>query len=170
MLAPPPAAKKAAPVPDALPGAAPRADRVVPSSGASIADPTEALFDAINRGDIATAREAIDRGADLNGHSILGMTPLDLSVDLGRNDITFLLLSLRNGDPRQRVAAPTQVAQGAAAGTKPPAKTAPKPQAAAPVRTAASTRPGVVPVAQQGVGDSGTPNPAAGFLGFGPAR
>ena len=29
--------------------------------------PTDALFDAINRGDIAAARDALNRGADLNG-------------------------------------------------------------------------------------------------------
>ena len=61
-------------------------------------EPTEALFDAINRGDIAAARDAISRGAELNGHNILGMTPMELSVDLGRNDISFLLLSMRGTD------------------------------------------------------------------------
>ena len=60
-------------------------------------EPTEALFDAINRGDIGTARDAISRGADLHGHNVLGMTPLELSVDLGRNDISFMLLSMRGG-------------------------------------------------------------------------
>ena len=60
--------------------------------------PTDALFDAINRGDIATARDAISRGADLQGQNILGMTPLELSIDLGRNDISFLLLSMRAAD------------------------------------------------------------------------
>ena len=59
--------------------------------------PTAALFDAINRGDIIAARDALNRGADLNAQNVLGMTPIDLSVDLGRNDITFLLLSMRSG-------------------------------------------------------------------------
>ena len=63
-------------------------------------EPNEALFDAINRGDIGAARDAISRGADLQGHNILGMTPLELSVDLGRNDISFLLLSMRAGDEK----------------------------------------------------------------------
>ena len=61
-------------------------------------EPTDALFDAINRGDIGSARDAISRGADLHGQNILGMTPMELSVDLGRNDISFLLLSMRGAD------------------------------------------------------------------------
>ena len=60
--------------------------------------PTAALFDAINRGDGLAARDAINRGADMNGHNILGQTPLDMSIDLNRNPITFLLLSLRDSD------------------------------------------------------------------------
>jgi hypothetical protein len=65
-------------------------------------EPTDALFDAINRGDIGTARDAISRGADLHGHNVLGMTPLELSVDLGRNDISFMLLSMRARRQQQR--------------------------------------------------------------------
>src|SRR6202012_5975497 len=61
--------------------------------------PTDALFDAINRGDIAAARDALNHGADMNGVNVLGMTPMELSVDLGRNDISFLLLSMRGEDP-----------------------------------------------------------------------
>ena len=68
--------------------------------------PTDALFDAINRGDIATARDAISRGADLQGQNILGMTPLELSVDLGRNDISFMLLSMRAADDGRSRQAP----------------------------------------------------------------
>jgi hypothetical protein len=165
MIGGPPQVKAPEQVPAALPGATPRQDRVAPAPVQQITDPTEALFDAINRGDIATARDAIDRGADLNGHNILGMTPLDLSVDLARNDITFLLLSLRNGDTRPRVAAPSRTAQGAAAAGTKPAATKPAPRAPAPSRAAA---PPVAP--QQLAADSGTPDAAAGFLGFGPAR
>jgi hypothetical protein len=157
--------------PDALPGAAPRSDRVAPAAaGVHIADPTEALFDAINRGDIASARDAIDRGADLDGHSVLGMTPLDLAVDLGRNDITFLLLSLRNGDSRPAPRVGTQSAQANPA-TKQPAS------AKSPAKPKVATRaPAAKPAVQtasatQGVptsfgGDGGTPNATAGFLGF----
>ena len=112
-------------------------------------NPTAALFDAINRGDIASARDALNRGADLNGHNVLGQTPLAMSVDLGRNDITFLLLSMRgattepaapNSPPPEQVAS-RATPSGFAATTPHPAQ----PPAAAP---------------------TGTPMPEAGFLGF----
>ena len=95
---PPSSTKPAEPPPAAVPGARARPDTVVPADR-STADlpPTEALFDAINRGDIASARDAVSRGADLDATNLLGLTPTELSVDLGRNDITFLLLSLRGG-------------------------------------------------------------------------
>lgn len=171
---PGPEIKKAPPEPPALPGATPRSDRVAPSAPVTITDPTEALFDAINRGDIASARDAVDRGADLGGQNVLGMTPLDLSVDLGRNDITFLLLSLRGADSRPRAARTSQTAQDAAHGAPPKAgkfatATSPKPPAKAPARPTGATRPMATPVMQQ-TADSGTPDPAAGFLGFGPSR
>jgi hypothetical protein len=156
----PPPVKAEKPPPDALPGAVPRADRVTPSQGGPIADPTAALFDAINRGDIASARDAIDRGADLTGHDVLGMSPLDLSVDLNRNDITFLLLSLRAGDsPPQR--------GGTRAASSTPVKGSVKPAPKVAVRP--PPKPVVVPAAQEFAG-GGTPDPAAGFLGFGPSR
>jgi hypothetical protein len=160
--------------PDALPGAVPRADRVAPAQGAPITDPTEALFDAVNRGDIASARDAIDRGADLEGHNVLGMTPLDLSVDLARNDISFLLLSLRNGEIRPGRRGPPPATQATAAAKPPPDKS--KPAARPPAKPsakqlAAATQPGQVaqPAAvapRLFAGDGGTPDPAVGFLGF----
>jgi hypothetical protein len=172
---PPPAQKTAPAEPPALPGSAARSDRVAPSRAGPIADPTEALFDAINRGDIASARDAVDRGADLGGHDILGMTPLDLSVDLGRNDITFLLLSLRGADSGPRTAGASQTARGAASAKGKLAATTPaKPPARPPAKTSARSagvaHPAVTPAAQQFAGGSGTPDPAAGFLGFGPTR
>lgn len=171
LIGAPAQAKPQAQVPEALPGATPRQERVAPAPVQQIADPTEALFDAINRGDIASARDAIDRGADLNAHNVLGMTPLDLSVDLARNDISFLLLSLRNGDTRPRVAAPSRTAQGAPpAGTRPAATPSPKAAARPPARPVVAARPAANPAAQQLAADGGTPDPAAGFLGFGPAR
>ncbi len=63
------------------------------------------------------ARDAISRGADLNGHNILGMIPMELSVDLGRNDISFLLLSMRSGDGGRNQ---QQTATAAAAKRQPP--------------------------------------------------
>lgn len=63
-------------------------------------EPTSALFEAINRGSVAAAKDAVNRGADLGGHNILGQTPLEMSIDLNRNPITFLLLSLRTSDDR----------------------------------------------------------------------
>lgn len=178
-IAPPPEAAKPerAPAP-VLPGAATRSDRVAPATGTAIADPNAALFDAINRGDIASARDALDRGADLDAHNVLGMTPLDLSVDLGRNDITFLLLSLRNGDIPTGSHAPASTARAMLGGK--PAPTGPGgkpiPTGAKPASTrvatrapATSVRP-VAPVAPATprlfAGDGGTPNPTAGFLGF----
>jgi hypothetical protein len=117
--------------------------------------PTEALFDAINRGDLAAARDAINRGADLGGKNILGMTPVELSVDLGRNDITFLLLSNRTAT------GPSSVAPIA----KPPAKAAAA-VAHVPAATVVTTKP--VPTSEQfAKQDGGTPNPQSGFLGFG---
>ena len=96
-----PQTKAKIPPPPAVPGATARPGTVTPAERAT-ADlpPTEALFDAINRGDIMTARDAVARGADIDASNLLGLTPLELSVDLSRNDITFLLLSLRGGGSR----------------------------------------------------------------------
>ncbi len=167
-VGPAPQVKQPQAPPAALPGAGARADRVAPSKGPVITDPNEALFDAINRGDIASARDALDRGASLDAHNILGMTPIDLSVDLARNDITFLLLSLRNGDLTLNRHGPVQAAQ-ATAGTKPGTKPTPagtKVAARAPAKQAARIDPAVPAAPRLFAGDGGTPNPGAGFLGF----
>src|SRR5262249_7046400 len=93
---PPAAAPKVAP-PPALPGAASNDASAAPTGHAPTdMEPNDALFDAINRGDITVARDALSRGADMNARNILGMTPMELSVDLGRNDISFMLLSMRD--------------------------------------------------------------------------
>jgi hypothetical protein len=146
--------------PPALPGA--KSNYEPAERTATDLQPNDALFDAINRGDMAAARDALNRGADLSAHNILGMTPLELSVDLAHNDITFLLLSLRGTQPAGG-SAPAKAATAAAA---PPPKTPGKP---APKFTAASQRPPVAPAPQQfaGPGSTGIPNPQAGFLGFG---
>jgi hypothetical protein len=158
----PPQAKRPAPAPPpALPGARTNTETEAPSTRpASDMEPTDALFDAINRGDIGAARDAISRGADLHGHNVLGMTPIELSVDLGRNDISFMLLSMRGSDedkstqpPAPPAAKPPPVRQA----KQVPPRPAPKIAASAPVQPQ---------TARLFSGDGGTPNPTAGFLGF----
>ncbi|HEY0181599.1 MAG TPA: hypothetical protein VGC09_02225 [Rhodopila sp.] len=162
--------------PDAVPGARAR-DPVAPATR-PVGDmqPTDALFDAINRGDIAAARDALNRGADLNGVSILGMTPLELSVDLGRNDISFLLLSMRGEDSgrgsravgRDTPSAPPP-GMSARAGGKPagPVKSAGRAPATKAAQAASTPPARKAPAAPKlFANDGGTPLPSAGFLGF----
>jgi len=151
--------------PDAIPGAKARTPVVPANRAAGDLSPNDALFDAINRGDIASARDALNRGAELGAVNILGMTPMELSVDLGRNDISFLLLSMRGEDSSRGSRA---VAQG-----KPPGQPVPKSVASAkPPAGAKAVRPEPVaakplPTAKLFANDGGTPQPNAGFLGFG---
>lgn len=156
--------------PPALPGS--RAD----SAGAAPAQrplaempPTEALFDSINRGDLPGARDAISRGADLQGVNVLGLTPLELSVDLGRNEISFLLLSLRGSSGFSARSAE------AAAPPKPPSRA--ERAAAARAERAQRSQVAARPAADKAPqaprlfsGDGGAPNPQAGFLGFNSLR
>ena len=93
-----PTAKPEAPQPAAVPGTRVSPEAAAPTRSAAEMSPTEALFDAINRGDSPAARDAVNRGANLGAHNAIGLTPLELSVDLGRNDISFLLLSMRGDD------------------------------------------------------------------------
>ncbi len=168
--------KQSRPPPAALPGAQPRESAVAPPERVpSLLSPTEALFDAVNRGDIAAARDALSRGADFNGRDELGMTPLDLSIDLGRNDISFLLLSLRaadsgvTGSPKGLVAQePDRRGTG-----KPgrPDQTARGERRPFSVRQV-SVQPRDLHAGEQTLpklfaGDGGAPIPQAGFLGFG---
>ena len=150
--------------PKALPGA-----RVEQSEAAPLLrppsemKPNEALFDAINRGDIAGCRDAISRGAELETPNMLGLTPVDLAIDLGRSDITFLLLSMRGAAGRSSA----RVATNSAPSGKP--VVAAKPAAAAPVAavTVAPVAAAPAPVRPYVATDPGTPAPQAGFLGFG---
>lgn len=130
-----------------------------PTSG----DPTQQLFTAINNNDYRAAQDAVSRGADLRAVNQFNETPLDLSIALNRNDITFLLLGTRNelaaqGDNGSDVmGAPWTLGQ-----TTKPAKN----------RQSRSSN-AIVPVrAEQKVvipsGATGTPDPQAGFLGFNP--
>ena len=137
--------------PASIPGAQPDADAVVIPSDKVAAEmsPNDALFDAINRGDLAAAKDALNRGAQLDSHNVLGQTPTDAAIDLSRNDITFLLLSMRGSVPTH---AATAVAHGPA-----PAGHAKATLAHATLRPVKRA-----PV----VADRGTPNPAVGFTGF----
>ncbi|HEY0425023.1 MAG TPA: hypothetical protein VGC82_17015, partial [Rhodopila sp.] len=172
------------PAPDAIPGAKAREPAAPATRMATDMPPTDALFDAINRGDIASARDALNRGADLNGMNILGMTPMELSVDLGRNDISFLLLSMRGEDSGRgsRAVGRDVTAAGKMAQATKPATSARTSGAGA--KLAGVKVGGAKPVGAQSVGaqsvagrpvatpklfadDGGTPLPSAGFLGFG---
>lgn len=129
----------------------------------SMDDPTEELFKAINGNDYASAQDAVSRGANLQATDQFGETPLDLAVALNRNDITFLLLGTRNelaaqggstgsimGAPwtLDNTAKPAKKGKGHSSGSVVPVKAMPK--------------------AEMPAGDPGTPDPQAGFLGFGP--
>lgn len=161
------------PPPVALPGAQARASTPAPSDRMALdMSPNDALFDAINRGDSAGVRDAVARGADLQAHNILGMTPVELSVDLGRNDITFLLLSLRgsfgnSATVRSATAAPPPpgAAKAKPAANAASGKTRKVPAVPPPVATASAPAP--QPPRQFAGSDGGTPQPQAGFLGFG---
>jgi hypothetical protein len=120
-------------------------------------DPTTELFTAINANDYASAQDAISRGADLTAQNALGETPLDLSISLNQNSITFLLLGARN---ETGAAALPAVAQGQ---THARPHTVPAAMAAPPYDPPAPHAP--APVAGN---NPGTPDAAAGFLGFGP--
>jgi hypothetical protein len=164
---PPAKAQPKTVAPPALPGAASSSAPAPAVHSSTDMEPTDALFDAINRGDIAGARDAISRGADLNGRNVLGMTPMELSVDLGRNDISFLLLSMRNGDgggnrqplPAQTAAKPVPTRQA----RQETRRSAPAPA----VKVAAPVQP---QNPRLFAGDGGAPIPNAGFLGFDSGR
>jgi len=141
------------PEPAALPGAQAHGGPAPLTKAPSEMGPTEALFDAINRDDIEAARDATSRGAQLDARNILGLTPLELAVDLGQNDIAFMLLSLRDAAPSGRPI--TQSGVRTVAGRPAPAPRRP----AAPRAVTTVSRPAAT--------DGGAPVPTAGFLGFG---
>lgn len=159
----PAAPPKVAP-PPALPGAQSNAGAAPATKTPTDMEPNDALFDAINRGDLAAARDAINRGADLGATNVLGMTPLELSVDLGRNDISFMLLSMRGGDGGGQAPAATKASASAKQARQAQAKTA------KPAKMAKVAEPAVPQMPRLFAGDGGTPNPNAGFLGFDSGR
>jgi hypothetical protein len=182
MRPPPLTAPKATKQPAALPGATSSGPAAERRAGSLL--PNDALFDAINRGDTAAAREAVNRGADIDARNVLGLTPIELSVDLGRNDITFLLLSMRGGGRSGggggTAPPPAQAARDAAPVL--PMQTAPRIPVTRVAADAPRPAPAPAPVqaprpvasksaAQPTLGhDPGTPDPAVGFLGFGGNR
>ena len=144
--------------PPALPGAV-STDPAAPTGHASLdMNPTAALFDAIDRGDLTAAKDALSRGADLAGTNVLGEKPIESSIDLNRNDITFLLLSMRNSDGggTQVAAATTSSHSDKPGHLAINARSARRPN---PLEEASYSR-------RQG-GDGGTAKPEIGFLGFG---
>lgn len=153
------------PPPAALPGAGVDKEMVAPAERpASEMQPTEALFDAVNRGDAAAARDAINRGAEIDAKNVLGLTPLDLSIDLGRRDISFLLLSMRGATGTSAQRPPQQ----AASASKPTREERVELKAERTrVKTAAEPVPAAPRTPKLYAGDGGSPVPTAGFLGFG---
>ncbi len=161
--------KPVIPAPDAVPGDKARAPAAPSTHIAGDLQPTDALFDAINRGDIATARDALNRGADLNGVNVLGMTPMELSVDLGRNDISFMLLSMRGEDTGRGSRAVGRDEGGNAKAVKAAAAA----HGVADTRSAARAKAAQLPAATRPIAtpklfanDGGAPLPSVGFLGF----
>ncbi len=165
-----PAKPQVAPAP-VLPGTKASPEAAAPTASPTDMSPTEALFDAINRGDLPAAREAVNRGAELRGENVLGLSPLELSVDLGRNDISFMLLSMRGEDASSRATARRGSDQRAVVQADAVLRGARAPRANARSRaTAISAEVPDEPVVESPrfySGDGGAPIPAAGFLGFG---
>ncbi|MBP0443418.1 ankyrin repeat domain-containing protein [Roseomonas sp. SSH11] len=196
--APPPSAGPASrPPPPALPGLANRrAAEPIPAETPSVnLRPNEALFDAINRGDMAAARDAVARGADLNARNQLGLTPVDAAVDQGRNEIVFYLLSTRGSTGTGPTMAPAEPAPppaarrgrpGRDAAPAAPAESALLPPQEPPARPsgllsdpprggelpAGSVSTGTATTARARLfaGDGGMPRPEIGFLGFDAGR
>jgi len=150
------AAKAAAP-PSALPGA----DSQEQDAGHANVDlnPTEALFDAINRGSLNAAKEALNRGADMNAKNVLFQTPLDMAIDLNRKDIMFLLLSMRNYGDSSFAAETTHSA----------IETDSKGNGHLTIKGKGRKNASAMAVASKGRQEAsgGQPQPAIGFLGFG---
>ena len=159
------AARLAAP-PPAIPGAV--TDEATATSGHASADmePTAALFDAINRGDMTAAKEALSRGADLNGKNVLGQSPLEMAIDLNRNDITFVLLSMRNTENGAPVAS-IQTASVSEAGSGDGASGHAGAGHLKVKGNRSQLAAGSSPKPQRYAADGGAPKPEVGFLGFG---
>ena len=180
-----------APQPSApgLPGARPGNAINKGTINADLLSPNDELFDAIDRGDTSAARDAIARGAELDATNAVGQTPIDESVSLGRNEITFLLVTLLHAggsqitDAQGPMAMPPPNTLGLSnkderavstpvsffgpetgATTAPGTTTRRKPHYYASV----ADRPAeAAPAAPSYTETAGTPVPSAGFVGFG---
>lgn len=149
----------------ALPGlAARRAPAPIAPDPAANLSPNAALFDAISRGDLGAARDAVGRGANLDARNALGLTPLDAAVDQGRHDIVFYLLSTRDlaRGPVTMEPGPTSLSAPPPAASRP----APRREAAQP----AAAAPSAPRNARLWAGDGGAARPEVGFLGFDSGR
>lgn len=122
-------------------------------------DPTQNLFIAINNNDYAAAQQAVSHGANLNATNQFGETPLDLAIALNRNDITFLLLGTRNELISQGYGQPL----GAPILLNNTATNHPRTHHARPMKGSSQPAPRVKTLPNL----PGTPDPQAGFLGFG---
>jgi hypothetical protein len=149
---------------------------------ADLLSPNDELFDAIDRGDTASARDAIARGAELSATNAVGQTPIDESVALGRNEITFLLVTLLHAggsditDAQGPMAMPPANTLGLSSkderaasapvsffGEPAPGGSAPRKTGYGSEETTADAAAAPPPV----VNDPGAPVPSAGFVGFG---
>jgi hypothetical protein len=176
--------QRAQPAAPGLPGARNAGPIQQGNIDSGMLSPNDELFDAINRGDIAAARDALARGADLESRDAVGQTPVDVSIALGRNNITFLLVTMLKAsgsdlsEPQGPMAQPPSNALGMSAKDQkavstpvsffnPPSSTG-KPAQKSRYGTAHKMAPaaGEAP-APSYAGGSGTPVPAAGFVGFG---
>ncbi|MES2712055.1 MAG: ankyrin repeat domain-containing protein, partial [Pseudomonadota bacterium] len=146
----------------------------IPADTTRVLEPTAALFDAITRGDLPAARDAVARGADLDQRNVLGLTPVDAAVDRGRNEILFYLLSARstvrnpsappeaNDTPQQRAARQRALTAERLAAERAATRAAAAP---APVQRAAAPH-----SPRLFANDGGAPRPEIGFLGFDAGR
>jgi hypothetical protein len=161
-----PQQQQAAPAPGlapALPGlAGRRTPAPITGDPAANLSPNAGLFDAISRGDLAAARDAVTRGANLDARNALGLSPLDAAVDQGRNDIVFYLLSTRDLSRGPVTMEPSTASLGAPPAVAP--RPAPRRETAAPAAPAAPRN------ARLWAGDGGAARPDAGFLGFDAGR
>ncbi|WP_419760460.1 hypothetical protein [Acidisoma sp.] len=172
-----------------LPGARP--SNVVNKGiiNSDLLSPNDQLFDAIDRGDTSAARDAIARGAELDATNAVGQTPIDESVSLGRNAITFLLVTLLHAggsnitDAQGPMAMPPPNTLGLSNkderavstpvsffGPEKPGTTAPRgtPRHKTRYYASAAESSTAAPVAApSAVETTGTPVPSAGFVGFG---